>query len=494
MVINLKSIYKIIKKNRLYPILIGIVVGLYPFLFYVSNNFYATNSLSNWLFYLLFFIGIPVVFFSIINLFINNMKGLIYYKNPILFVFIIFVTAFFTSYASSLLINKKLLLTILAIAIILSFFIGKKYKKLIPLILIVSIFPFVKLIYKVNDYSKAKSWLVQNDEIEETIFINKPNVYMIQPDGYVGKKMMNSETYNYNNKFYDWLENNQFKLYDNFRSNYPASLNSNASMFAMRQHYFSSVLLPSFEMPFAREVISGNNPVVSIFKKNGYQTFFIVEDEYFQQNKCAQYYDYQNIDIKDIPYFGKGGDIKRDVLKDLKLAFTKKINDPKFFFIEKCLPHHVHFNASGERVEIERKEYILKIEEVNIWLKKVIGFISEKDPNAIIIILSDHGGWVGIENYQQMFSTKKVEHINSIFSNLAAIKWNDYLIKDFDKDLVSNVNVFRVLFSILSNNKQLLDNFEADESFNLSNEKLYFNIVKKVIAENGKVVNEVIKN
>ena len=50
---NFLNLFKIDGTSSLW---IGFICGLYPFLFYVSNNFYATNSWENWGFYLLFFI------------------------------------------------------------------------------------------------------------------------------------------------------------------------------------------------------------------------------------------------------------------------------------------------------------------------------------------------------------------------------------------------------------------------------------------------------
>ncbi|MBW2938912.1 hypothetical protein KXJ69_12410 [Aureisphaera sp. CAU 1614] len=382
----------------------------------------------------------------------------------------------------------------LVVAVLLSIKLSDRYKKLLSLILVVSILPLAKLGYKIYDQVREKSWLQQPDNIEEIVFKQTPNVYMIQPDGYVNKSMMEGGLYNYETEFYDWLETNDFTLYNTFRSNYPASLNSNASLFAMRHHYFGSSLLPDLEMPYARESISGDNPVVRIFKNNGYFTFFIAEDEYFQQNRCEQLYDYTNTNLDEIPYFGLGGDLKRDVLADVKEAFTIKVDKPKFFFIEKCLPHHVHFDAAKDRIETERLDYLSKIEEVNIWLKETINFISKKDPNGIILVLADHGGWVGMENYREMFSTRDATKIHSIYAALFAVKWNGIENTGYDEDLKSNVNVFRVLFSAMSKNNVYLKHLESNDSYNLNNEGSFFKSVRKVIDDNGNAVYENLKN
>lgn len=491
---GLKNFLKIFKIDNISSLTLGAICGIYPFLFYVSNNFYATNSWENWGFYLLFFIGIPVVLFSIAIALINNIKILAKYKNQILFVLIILTVVFFTSYASSLTIKKKLLLATLVISALASLKLSDRYKKLLPLIIVVSILPLSKLGYKVYDQLREKPWLQPKDNIEEVVFSKTPNVYVIQPDGYVNQSMMEGDLYNYKSDLYNWLETKEYKIYNKFRSNYPASLNSNASLFAMQHHYFGSTLMPDLEMPYGRETISGDNPVVRIFKKNGYHTFFIAEDEYFQQNRCEQLYDYTNTNIDDIPYFGRGGDLTRDVLADVKEAFKVEVDKPKFFFIEKCLPHHVHFEIYENRIEAERLDYLSKIEEVNVWLKETINFIESQDPNAVIVILADHGGWVGVYDYPDMFSTRDATKIESIYAALCAIKWNGLENEGYDENLMSNVNVFRVLISALSENKALLNNLEADESYNLNNEGSLFKSVRKVIDKDGNVVYEKLNN
>lgn len=471
------------------PLFLGFVCGIYPFLFYVSNNFYGTNSWAHWGYFTLFFIGLPIIAFCLLLLLINSLSSLKKWQRHILFIGIIFVTAFFLSWAGTLLIKKKILLGVLVVSTLLSLKLFDRYKKLFVLVGVLCVLPLLKIGYKLYDSLRAKEWLTQPDRIVETRFVKTPNVYMIQPDGYVSETMLSSDLYgNSESDIYDWLRSKSFKLYDGFRSNYPASLNSNSSMFAMRQHQFGSSLFPDLEMPDAREVISGDNPVVDIFKKNGYFTFFVAEDEYFQQNRAPQLYDYFNIDVRDAKFFSKGETIVKDVYKDVQLALEVEVDTPKFFFIEKCLPHHVHFYAEGDRIAEERKEYLENVQEVNGWIKETIKAIEEKDPNALIIVLADHGGWVGHQNYADMFSNKEPNKINSVFANLMAVKWNGNLPDTFDDDLKTNVNVFRVLFSALSEDPKLLENLEDNSSYNLRHKNSFFKGVTKVIDNDGRVI------
>lgn len=459
-----------------YPLLVGFFSGFYPMVFYYSNNFESIDSLPHLAFFSLFFLVIPTLatyFLYQLFSYFNKLKP---YRKQLLFVIIIEVTAVFMSQVYYLTIKKKLLLLLLIFLVFLSFKFYDAYKKIIVFILLLSLIPFVKcvniIVYK--QFHNTLSWMKQKDAIEKIKFEKKPNIYFLEPDGYASKEAMQSAPYNYKDSLYDWLESNSFILYKNSRSNYPASLASNASMFAMKHHFLTKKSSSPFEMQDARSIIVGNNPVISILKNNNYKTYFIVGDGYFQQSFPNVNYDYHNIQNYEIPFFSNDKNAQKEVYEDLKSAMERDFEDgrPKFFFVEKLLPHHVIFDGSSAKNL--RNIYIKRVEEASVWLKKTIALIVKKDPSGIIIIAADHGGWVGFENADELFAAKDENLINSIFGNLLAIKWNDTTHLKYDEKLKSNVNIFRVLFSYLSENKALLQHLEEDSSFNVQQEGLIF--------------------
>lgn len=475
------------KTPKFNPLLTGLICGFYPLVFFYSNNFAEVNSWGHLGYFFLFFIGIPIVIFSAFSLLSRVIKPLQTYKWEVLFVLIVMTVATLMSQAMYLTLKKKILLGILVLACLAAWKFKEHTRKLLILILLMSVIPVVKCAMHIIDHQRGMEWTVLPDDLLEAKFVETPNVYLIQPDGYVGKDMMEHSFYDFDNPFYSWLDSNGFKTYHGFRSNYPASLTSNASLLAMKQHRFGKTFTPQFEMPHAREVIAGDNSVIQIFKNNGYSNFFIVQDDYFQQNFPEPHYDYYNIDSKEIPYFSNGTKVVRTVFSDLKEAMnTTDISGPRFYFVEKLLPHHVHFGVSKEA---DRNDYITKIKEVNEWLIETVEYIEEKDPNAIIILLADHGGWVEINSYPEMFSTNNPDQIKSIYSTLATIKWNGHLVDGMDVDLKTNVNLFRVLFSVLSKNPDYLKYLEDNSSYNLVNGS-FSNSVRAVIDDEGTIIAE----
>ncbi|MCA0132862.1 alkaline phosphatase family protein [Winogradskyella alexanderae] len=483
------KIQDFISSEKEAPLLTFLAIAITPVLFYVSNNYWAVNSLSHLLFFSAFIFGFVLLLYGIYFFVFRRIGRFKSKQKHVLFWLITLAVIIFLSqtYFNSTLKRIALLVGMAVIGFVLPFNPRKHYKKMVVVLLLFSCLSFVRMSVNIYEDIKRDIWLEQPDDIENVKFKSFPNVYMIQPDGYVSKKMMQSSPYNYKSDLYDWLDVNGFKVYDNFRSNYPASLTSNASLFAMKQHKYADMIFPKIEFANGREVITKHNPVASIFNSNGYETYFIAEDEYFQQNKKQEIFDYYNIEKDDFSHLTKGGNEVRDVYKDFKAVYKPLDSTPKFFFIEKLMPHHVAFFKTDESVLKERDRYLSRIEEVNIWLKDIINYISEKDGNGIIIILADHGGWVGLRSFNDLYSNEKPELINSIFSNIAAIKWTGHLEEGFDKDLESNVNVFRVLFASLSKNEKYLDHMEEDISYNLRLNSFGNKDVIEAIDHNGNV-------
>ena len=454
-------------------------------LFFYSNNYTTINTWEHAGFFFLMLVG-PAITVTVLGYISFGLSGKLKpFRRHLLFVLPVMVMATLLSYVMFFTFKKKVLLALLILLCLLSLKLYNHYKRLLALIMVMSLIPLFKVAVHIYEDIRPLHWVEQPDDIVSVKFRHKPNIYMIQPDGYAGRKVMEKPPYSYQNGFYEWLESNGFKVYDDFRSNYPASLASNASMFAMKHHYFDAMLFPSEEMPNAREVILQNN-VLNIFKNNGYQTFLLAQDEYFQQIKTHGIYDHYNINKDDIPYLIPRPQLTRDVLADL--ANVPSGGQPKFVFVERVLPHHVHLYGD-EGKKAKRDAYVEKLQEANLWLKKAIAQIEDKDPNALIIILADHGGWVGIDTYDELYSTKDESLVRSTFTNLAAIRWVGLDNTKYDENLKSNVNVFRVLFSCLAENTSYLNHLEKNESYNIRLGSI-FNDVYKLIDENGKVVRD----
>jgi hypothetical protein len=485
------NISEFLKNNKDYPIIYAIAVGLYPIVFYYSNNYTLVNSLSHLAYFLLTFIGIPFVVFFLLNRIIPNKyrKKVLTFLSVFMFLFLLKVCLFGD-------IQKKISLGILIISLIAGYFLFKHLKKIVVIQLILALTGFFALSNTIiKQYSVSKEWMQQPDNIAEVEFVKKPNVYYIQPDGYVNFSELKKGYYNIkNNSFETFLKSNDFTYYNDFRSNYAFTLSSNSSSLMMKHHYYNNISNYK-EVLNDRDIIISKNTVLDVFKNNGYKNYFITEMSYLLLNKPKMGFDYCNISYDNISYIGRGLDEMKDLETPLKKGIKDNVDKPKFFFIQILAPSHV----SGSKmyslgVEQEKQAWIKKLERSNSVLTKTISIIKENDPNALILIMADHGGYVGmeytLESYQKMNDRDK---IYSIFSSSLAIHWPNNMVPNYNTYLKSSVNVFRVIFSYLSENESYLSNLQSDFSFAIVN-KGALPGVYKYIDENGEITFEKVSN
>jgi hypothetical protein len=349
-----------------------------------------------------------------------------------------------------------------------SFFLFRYFKKLIILQFILAVVGLVTLMFSIiNRPSFSKEWTVQPDNIEQVIFKKTPNVYFIQPDGYSNFSELEKGYYQLDThdlKFY--LEENGFKNYRGFRSNYASTLSSNSSLFIMKHHYYNNGRNMG-EAIDARNIIVSENPVLTIFKNNGYKTCLILAKQYLLLNKPKIGFDYSNITVSDVPYISAGLDKGSDVLLDLNEAMLDIDEKPKFYFIEFFNPGHIENRKSKSKGrEGERESWIESLERSNTKLKKLVNTIKKKDSNSLIIIAADHGGYVGLDYGAEIYNkTNDKDLINSIFSSTLSIHWPNQEVPSFDQKFKSSVNIFRILFSYLSEDTRYLEGLQDDESY-----------------------------
>jgi hypothetical protein len=233
-------------------------------------------------------------------------------------------------------------------------------------------------------------------------------------------------------------------------------------MFGMKHHYQGENVYG------AREIIVGSNPVIETFKNNGYKTFLFMENPYLLLNRPTIAYDSCNYSLDEVPWFGFGAFTKnKELITPLEKTIQQQKGERSFYFIEKIAPGHITtFKNQALGKEIERENYLKKLQTANAWLKEIIATIVKNDPNSFIVIAADHGGYVGLDYTKQLFEKQTDEVlVYSSFSAALAIKWPNNTIPDFDTKLKTPVNLFRTLFAHLGNNAALMEHLQTDKSY-----------------------------
>ena len=470
------------------PLLAGFVVGLYMLLYYYSKNFALANSWIQLGFFVAYYMVLPMVLlYTGYKILGAIKKGK--WQRQFLFVAIPVIMAFYLLQLSWLAEYKRPIFAgVIVVAVVLSFKAAKYYKLFVVLIAFMALFnapPLAKIAYMalITD----DSWKKQPDDIEKVVFKHKPNIYYLQPDGYASFNNLAAPPYNFDNaEEIAFLKKQGFTLYNNYRSNYYSTLLSNSSMFSMKHHYIQYDI-GSYA---ARGIIVGNNPVLQILKNNGYKTHFITEKSYLLMNRPQMGYDYCNISYAELPYVKDGWDTNEPIEIDFYKAL--KPGSGNFYFLEKLSPGHIMvYKNTSKGVEEERKGYLEMLAKANEWLNKTISFIIKKDPDGIIIVGADHGGFVGYEyTLQSEYKTDNPQLVKSVFGAMAAIKWNNPAYKEYDTGLKTSVNLFRTVFSFLAEDKKYLKYLQEDCSYiNMAEPKGLY----RTIDANGKVVLQKIK-
>jgi hypothetical protein len=485
-----QAVLKFINNSKEYPLLAGFSSGFYALLYLYDKNFTLVDSWSQFLFFVLIFCLAPALLFYLMYRFFNSMSSVKKYAKYVIPVLNFMFFAFYIVLITQGLHKKKILFIAIFIAFMLGVFLFKHIKKVVVFQLLLSCFLIAKLIPSFyNALTYSYEWQSLPDDIKEAKFVKKPNIYYLQPDGYVDFSNMKKGYYQYNNdKFKSFLEQNDFKVYDNFRSNYTSTLTSNSSVFSMKHHYYGYDQNHD-DFYKARSTIVGKNAVIDIFNQNNYKTNLILDVPYLVVNRPKMKYDYCNIDYSDIPYLTRGFGFETNTKEDLFEAIKQNDSTNNFYFVRQPKPGHISTTKSQSKgVEQERKKYFEDLQISNNWLEEVVVGIEKQDPEALIIVLSDHGGFVGFD-YTRQSKTKTQDSnlVASMYSTVFAVKWPQNDIHNYDKNLKSSINLFRVVFSYLSENESYLNNLEPDNSFAIIKEGAPSGVYE-IINDNGEVV------
>lgn len=455
------------KYSNWFPVLAGVAAGLYPLLFYYTNNYKMINSWSHLGYFISIFLLLPIVVFFVAHKIsqIGLLKKLQPFVLPLLNFFFFFSYLNVALYAGFSWLRT---LIVFAIAVLFAVLLRKFFKKIIGfqlILAVIGIFTLTPVV--INQLNYSKEWMEQPDDIEAAVFKKRPNIYFIQPDGYANFSELKKGFYNIGNSVFEsFLEENNFKNYPGFRSNYAATLPTNSAIFMMKHHYYNNGS-DFTETIDARKVIVSDNSVLRILKNNGYRTFFLTEQPYFLTNKPKLGYDFCNFSTEEISFVTTGIGDPKDVIAPFKNYMETYPEGPNFFFVEIFNPGHItNTPADSKGVAGEREHYIESLRESNKKLTELTQTILAKDPEALIVIMADHGGFVGMVSTQESYAkSSDPNFVNSIFSTILAIHWPNGQAPEYDAELKSSVNLFRILTAYLSEEPAYLENLQKNGSY-----------------------------
>ena len=304
----------------------------------------------------------------------------------------------------------------------------------------------------------------------------KPDVYFLLFDGYPGQKSL-MDSFNFDNKsMYDFLEKESF-VNLKISANYDYTLFSMSSLFNMRYVPLGYTLPEPIQRDFQkRQAEIKEAQVFTIFEKMGYK---IINNSIFDIKNSAGISEknsfilghkllltdkilFNRIDrdigvgildniAKRIPFlidhsFFSRRENNANVENKMSKTLSEK-ETPVFCYAHFLLPHEPYFydslgkEISKDTIEIQSWRYkpafISYLKYSNTVIKKMINSIREKKPNAIIILMSDHG--FRSFNSEAMYQEARFNNICSVYfpnKNYSTVS-----------ERITNINFFPFFFN-----------------------------------------------
>ena len=328
------------------------------------------------------------------------------------------------------------------------------------------------LYYTSTDIVSSSVFELVEVPIFQSDVMGKPDVYLILLDAYSGDTTLKKD-YNFDNSgFKNKLKERGFFIPKTSFSNYP---NTEISLPSIMQMVYLDFLADEMGKDSKDKLVlielRRENNVMNIFQANGYHitTFYGgMDTRGFYQNA------YETLCGS---YFNLNEDLQRSFVQtyfptvflrsmfydnfryhDLECAFSeffefeKKNEKPQFVFVHLLMPHPPFvYDADGNRVtakySIDRFDENLKdayLQQTIFANKKTIEMvdsIQKRDSGAVIMVMSDHGGRLGVDWY----NPTEMDYYRAL-NNFGAFYFpgqEENMPEEF-----AAVNVFRILFNL----------------------------------------------
>jgi len=328
------------------------------------------------------------------------------------------------------------------------------------------------LYYSSEDIDGSPLFALVELPIFQSNVTEKPDVYLILLDAYSGDTTLKIDYGFDNSEFKNKLKERGFFVPKNSFSNYPnTELSMPSIMNMVYLDNFTDAMNKDSKDKLALIELRQENNVMNIFQANGYHitTYYggiYVEGKYQDayDTLCGAYFT-QNSDLQRSfvqTYFPVA--FLRDTFfndfrhNDLECAFSEFINfekkneRPQFVYAHLFLPHPPFtYDAEGNHVQdtyahnrfdsILKDAYLQQTIFANKKSIELVDSIQQRDSDAVIIVMSDHGGRLGVS----WDNPTEIDYYRAL-NNISAFYFPDQE-ENMPKEIAA-VNVFRTLFNL----------------------------------------------
>lgn len=323
---------------------------------------------------------------------------------------------------------------------------------------------------------------------------DKPNIYMFWLESFHGTRTLNNVYHADISPLIEFLEKNNFSVGENVYASSFFTLASMTDLFSLgTENIFDYAVGKMDAAGSVRKLIGGGdgNNVLKILKYNGYLTSFISHFLYLFQEK-EKYLDFATVDsytnyishyfpcyafckyANQILEYGvdiarqehtrliKTDNYKFPLLENIELEINKmqKMNKPYFLTFKGGV---FHIGTDGPYTN-ENKNHWVKtsgykdaVEKNMSEIEEIVSLIIKKDPNALIVMLGDHGAYIHRSNLNNTIPFDEIA--DDYFNVFGAVRLpQQYQRFSFDSNetYINHMNIFVHIFSILAHDPEYI--------------------------------------
>ncbi len=326
---------------------------------------------------------------------------------------------------------------------------------------------------------------------------SKPNVYLLILESYHSPEAM-KKLYNYDNsEFLKYLKDRNYHAWENSFSSYSFTMASVASLFAMDQ-VNNIPMKGSLDGNAYRDIIGGKygNTALKILKNNNYKVQYLFGEALHFHTPMLDYDLLTSNLFAPMAVFEIDAlteKVQQQKLKNVDMLFSRidyaAKNKPVFTAVKlgamhtpsrfdwypdkvKKMPEFSEYAANKDFISANKlywkDAYIEAVKAANKELVSVIDYIEAQDPEAVVILIGDHGAWF----YRGTFPGDANAELRKrgVEPNMLALDANGAFLaikapKGYSfPDAVYTVNVFRQVFASLGS-ENILATSKPDRSY-----------------------------
>ncbi len=352
-----------------------------------------------------------------------------------------------------------------------------KFNKTITYTLVI-VFFLTGLTYKTYNISFTNNFFEDQPDNRLDVFLKntgnnikkKKNIYILVYESYANLETLKNYGFD-NSEQIKFLNDNNFKTYKGIYSNGASSVSSTSRILELREKLSKH----------GRYYISGNAFSLNVLKANGYKNIGLFNSPYFfgqYPKSWDEYYpkdDISKIGGKTILKAIFEGQFRFNIFDDnynydeyLKLKqeyLTSSPKQPTFFYSHNLLPGHSQ--NSGKCLSNEKQSYFKRVKQANNEMKNDVINLKNNDPNAIIVLVSDHGPYL-TKNCRELIGIKKnlinKFDIQDRYGVFLAINWPKDIKNNFYNIELSQ-DIFPAILGNITSNENLFDELKLKREF-----------------------------